>query len=88
MKAAHDADVLVVLTEWNEFRALDLGALRSAMRGNALVDLRNVYQREHAQKAGFRYSGIGLGGMANSVNGDAQSAEQAPQASVVHEAAE
>ncbi|TFH43898.1 MAG: UDP-glucose/GDP-mannose dehydrogenase family protein, partial [Lysobacterales bacterium] len=40
LDAANDADVLVVLTEWNEFRAIDLGQLREVMRGKVLVDLR------------------------------------------------
>lgn len=54
-----DADILVVITEWNEFRALNLSAVRAAMRGDALVDLRNVFQPGSARDAGFRYSGIG-----------------------------
>ncbi len=53
------ADVLVILTEWNEFRALDLSAARSLMKGNVLVDLRNVFQHDIAQKAGFDYTCIG-----------------------------
>ena len=63
MDTAKDADVLVVLTEWNEFRALDLKKLRSVMRGDALVDLRNVYQPELAKGAGFNYWGVGRGGV-------------------------
>jgi UDPglucose 6-dehydrogenase len=59
LETVADADVLVVLTEWNEFRALDLGQARKAMRGNILVDLRNVYSPELAQSAGFAYSGLG-----------------------------
>jgi UDPglucose 6-dehydrogenase len=56
---AEGADVLVVLTEWNEFRALDLGSLRAIMRGNVLVDLRNVYPDALAEEAGFVYYGVG-----------------------------
>lgn len=59
LKAVEGADAVVVLTEWNEFRALDLKALRGAMRGNVLVDLRNVYSRKLAAEAGFVYRGIG-----------------------------
>jgi UDPglucose 6-dehydrogenase len=59
LKAVEGADALVVLTEWNEFRALDLKTLRAAMRGNVLVDLRNVYSRALAAEAGFVYRGIG-----------------------------
>ena len=58
--AVRDADALLVLTEWNEFRALDLGELRQAMSGDALVDLRNIFNPEDATSAGFRYCGIGL----------------------------
>ena len=59
IEAAKNADVAVVLTEWNEFRALDLGMLKAAMRGDALVDLRNIYRPDLATKAGFTYTGIG-----------------------------
>jgi UDPglucose 6-dehydrogenase len=59
LEAAEQADVAVVLTEWNEFRALDLEALRARMRGNILVDLRNVYLPAQASAAGFTYASIG-----------------------------
>lgn len=51
--------MLVVLTEWNEFRALDLKRMRELMHGNVLVDLRNVYSEALAKEAGFDYHGIG-----------------------------
>lgn len=59
MEAAEGADCVVVLTEWNEFRALDLAALKKQMRGSALVDLRNVYTPDMAREAGLDYSSIG-----------------------------
>jgi UDPglucose 6-dehydrogenase len=59
LEAAEGTDVLVVLTEWNEFRALDLTQLRKVMRGNVLVDLRNVYAEALAKDAGFIYFGVG-----------------------------
>jgi UDPglucose 6-dehydrogenase len=59
--AAKDADALVVVTEWDEFRALDLGRFAKVMRGNLIVDLRNVYNRADAEEAGFSYVGIGRG---------------------------
>ena len=59
--AAKDADALVIVTEWDEFRALDLDELAALMRGKVLVDLRNVYDREEAKRAGLVYSGIGRG---------------------------
>jgi UDPglucose 6-dehydrogenase len=57
--AAAGADAVVLLTEWNQFRALDLARLRSVMAGDAFVDLRNVYGRAEAGSAGFRYVGVG-----------------------------
>jgi UDPglucose 6-dehydrogenase len=59
LESAEGADVLVVLTEWNEFRALDLTRMRKAMLGNVLVDLRNVYPPGLAEESGFVYYGIG-----------------------------
>jgi len=59
LDTATDADAVVVLTEWNEFRGLNLIDLKAAMRGNVLVDLRNVYARDWAEATGFRYHGIG-----------------------------
>src|SRR5207249_269352 len=61
LEAAQSADVLVVLTEWNEFRALDLAEIKGVMRGDLLVDTRNVYQPAEAHAAGLRYSGVGRG---------------------------
>jgi UDPglucose 6-dehydrogenase len=68
LETARDADVLVVLTEWNEFRAVDLKELRKAMRGNVLVDLRNVYAPALADDAGFAYYGIGRGALPPSLS--------------------
>ena len=59
LEAADQADVTVVVTEWNEFRALDLNQLKGKMRGDLLVDLRNVYSPKQAEAAGFVYSSIG-----------------------------
>lgn len=56
---ATDADVLVIITEWNEFRALDLERLGTIMRHKVLVDLRNVYRGDDARAQGFRYTSIG-----------------------------
>jgi UDPglucose 6-dehydrogenase len=62
--AAKDADALVIVTEWDEFRALDLDKLAGAMRGKVLVDLRNVYGRDEAEEAGLAYVGVGRGKLA------------------------
>ena len=59
--AAADADALVIVTEWDEFRALDLGKIAALLRGNVLVDLRNVYDRDDAKEAGLVYYGVGRG---------------------------
>jgi len=59
LDAAADADLLVILTEWNEFRALNLKALKERMRGRVIVDLRNVMRPDDARAEGFIYAGIG-----------------------------
>jgi UDPglucose 6-dehydrogenase len=59
LEAAEGADVVLVLTEWNEFRAIDLEGLRRVMGGDLLVDTRNVFRPEEARSAGLRYIGIG-----------------------------
>jgi UDPglucose 6-dehydrogenase len=58
---ADDADAVVIITEWDEFRALDLDDLAGRMRGKVLVDLRNIYDRADAEKAGLTYRGVGRG---------------------------
>ncbi|NJC06470.1 UDPglucose 6-dehydrogenase [Sphingomonas kaistensis] len=58
---AAGADALVLVTEWDEFRALDLKRIAGAMRGNHLVDLRNVYEPADVLRAGLTYRGIGRG---------------------------
>jgi len=60
-EAAAGADALVIVTEWDEFRALDLEKIAEALRGKVLVDLRNVYDRDEAEEAGLAYYGIGRG---------------------------
>lgn len=59
--AAAEADGLVIVTEWDEFRALDLDQLARSMRGKRLIDLRNVYDRAEAEEAGLAYFGVGRG---------------------------
>ena len=60
-EAARGADVLVILTEWNEFRALDLDAVKAAMTGKTIVDLRNVLDSGAALELGLSYQGMGRG---------------------------
>jgi UDPglucose 6-dehydrogenase len=57
--AARGADALVLITEWNEFRALSPVRLRDTMRGRVLVDLRNVYDPVAMRQAGFDYHCVG-----------------------------
>jgi UDPglucose 6-dehydrogenase len=59
--AADGADALVIVTEWDEFRALDLDEIAKRMRGTALVDLRNVYNPDEAEQAGLVHFGVGRG---------------------------
>lgn len=58
-EASREADMAIFMTEWNEFRELDLCSLKKVMRGDALLDPRNIYLPETAKKAGFRYAGFG-----------------------------
>jgi UDPglucose 6-dehydrogenase len=60
-EAATDADVLVVITEWHEFRGLDPRRLKEAMRQPRIVDLRNIFDPEEMRSRGFAYQGIGRG---------------------------
>lgn len=58
---ADGVDALVLVTEWDAFRALDLRRVAAAMRQKVLVDLRNVYNPAEAEKAGLTYHGVGRG---------------------------
>ena len=58
-EAVTGADAVVVLTEWNEFRALDLKRLAGLMKGAKMADLRNIYDPVEAKEAGFEYISIG-----------------------------
>lgn len=57
--AAEGADALAIITEWNEFRALDLNRLGNVMARRCLVDMRNIYKSADMKKAGFHYISIG-----------------------------
>ncbi len=57
--AMDSADALVILTEWNEYRGLDLEQVRARMRGNAFVDLRNIYEPGAIRDTGFHYVCVG-----------------------------
>ena len=63
--AVKGADALVLVTEWDEFRALDLRRIAELMRGRAVLDLRNIYEPDEVVEAGLTYFGIGRGASAN-----------------------
>ncbi len=54
-----DADAVVILTEWDQFRAMDLDRVRQLVRTPTMVDLRNIYRPDEARRRGFTYSSIG-----------------------------
>ena len=56
-----DADAIVLLTEWNAYRGLDLAQVKRRMRGNVFVDLRNVYEPDLMRTQGFEYTCVGRG---------------------------
>ncbi|QEW23940.1 UDP-glucose 6-dehydrogenase TuaD (plasmid) [Marinibacterium anthonyi] len=67
-EAAAGADALVILTEWNEFRALNLERLAETMANPVMADLRNIYDSQTAQRAGFvKYVSVGRTGFDGSV---------------------
>ncbi|WP_374532132.1 UDP-glucose/GDP-mannose dehydrogenase family protein [Phenylobacterium sp.] len=57
--AAQGADVLVIITEWDQFRALDLHRVKEIMKAPILVDLRNIYRPDEVRSRGFKYASIG-----------------------------
>jgi UDPglucose 6-dehydrogenase len=61
-EAAEGADALVIITEWDQFRALDFARLKASMKAAVLVDLRNVYRPEDMRGQGFAYTSIGRRG--------------------------
>lgn len=57
--AVENADAVVIMTEWNEYRNLNLVKIKSLMNGNAFIDLRNVYERKALEEIGFEYTAVG-----------------------------
>ncbi len=57
--AAEGAEAVVVVTEWNQFRNMNLDKLKGKMKGDVLVDLRNIFEPEKAKALGFKYTGMG-----------------------------
>jgi UDPglucose 6-dehydrogenase len=61
--AAEGADAVVIATEWEQFRALDLARLKREMARPVIVDLRNIYRPEEMKRSGFRYVAVGRAGV-------------------------
>ncbi len=57
--AIKDADALVIITEWNQFRALDMARVKQLLKAPKIADLRNVYEPKDMQELGFEYIGVG-----------------------------
>jgi UDPglucose 6-dehydrogenase len=57
--AAESADAMIIVTEWNQFRSLDMERVRSSLRHPVVVDLRNLYDPQRMKDQGFRYSSVG-----------------------------
>jgi UDPglucose 6-dehydrogenase len=58
-EAAEGADALVIVTEWDQFRALDLERIKAGLNSNIVVDLRNIYSPDDMAAKGFAYTSIG-----------------------------
>jgi len=56
---AKDCDILIIMTEWNEFRQLDLGKIKKYMKKPVILDGRNIYNPQDLREMGFRYTGVG-----------------------------
>ena len=76
------ADIAVIVTEWDQFRALDLARVAGAMKGDLLVDLRNVYTPAEAERAGLRYRSIGRGARSGAQAGARSDAQPDAQSNV------
>src|ERR1700716_2191393 len=81
---AEEADALVIATEWEQFRALELSRLREVMAAPIIVDLRNIYRPDEMEKLGFIYESIGRPTAPRTIprRGRATGAKQVPSAEV------
>jgi UDPglucose 6-dehydrogenase len=60
-EAVEGADAVVIITEWDQFRALDLDRMKLLMKSPTVIDLRNIYRPEDMKARGFRYTSVGRG---------------------------
>jgi UDPglucose 6-dehydrogenase len=58
-EVAEGADALVIITEWDQFRALDLDRVKDVMKTPVLIDLRNIYRADDVRGRGIKYASIG-----------------------------
>jgi len=56
-----NTDVIVIITEWNEFRALDLIKIKKSLNNPIIIDLRNIYKHDSMREAGIKYISVGRG---------------------------
>jgi UDPglucose 6-dehydrogenase len=63
--AARGAEAVVIITEWNQFRNLDLNRIKKALKGNLFFDLRNIYDSDRLVKLGFTYYSTGRPGLSS-----------------------
>ena len=73
---AENADALVIITEWNEYRALDLSSIADIMKQKRLIDLRNIYKLDEVKAHGFQYVSIGKADITGEAQADAASAKK------------
>ena len=74
-ETAVDADALIIVTEWNQFRNLDLYRIKEYMKDNYFFDLRNVYNRETIEEIGFNYEGMGRGKLSLDIKDESKTAK-------------
>ena len=60
-EASSGADAIILMTEWNQYRGLDLDLLKSKLKGRVFIDLRNIYEPDEMKISGFQYYCIGRG---------------------------
>ena len=58
-EASKDVEALIIATEWNDFRALNLNIIKDYMKKPVIIDLRNVYNQEEVNSLGIKYYGVG-----------------------------
>lgn len=58
-EACTGADALIIITEWNQFRSMNLSTIKASMKGKYFFDLRNIYPKEFVSEKGFVYISVG-----------------------------